>query len=396
MASDTHDIARDAFMLRGRFARHGYDWWWHSFTGRNAVTGAEKSFFVEFFLINPALGEPDPVLGQLPENQARRKRPSYLMVKCGCWGKGARQLHRFFGWDEAEVGKGAPFYVQADDCLCCETDLIGHVAVSAEAARLHPEWMSDVGEMHFDLHMDKRIAFNVGPGANKPLRDAEAFQMFWHAEGIKTLYTGTVILDGVVYVVESETSYGYADKNWGSDFTSPWVWLASNDLVSQISGRRLQNSALEIGGGRPKIGCIALERKLLGCLNYEGHSFEFNFSKPWTLPHTEFDCFETQGQVVWQVRQDTAEARLVTDISCCKRDMLHISYEAPDGRKRYSHLWNGGTGSGRIQLFCKLPHLSLAASHMLPGHMPAKRQDLELVDDIICGHVGCEYGEYDA
>ena len=73
-------------MLHGALARHGYDWWWHSFTAQDAETGEDKPFFIEFFLCNPALAEDDPVLGQLPANQKAGKMPSYLMVKAGTWG----------------------------------------------------------------------------------------------------------------------------------------------------------------------------------------------------------------------------------------------------------------------------------------------------------------------
>jgi hypothetical protein len=44
-----HDISRDAFMLHGPLAHHGYDWWWHSFTAQDAETGEDKPFFIEFF-----------------------------------------------------------------------------------------------------------------------------------------------------------------------------------------------------------------------------------------------------------------------------------------------------------------------------------------------------------
>ena len=118
MAADTHDISRDAFMLgQGRFAQQGYDWWWHSFTAHNARTGEEKAFFIEFFCVNPALGGPEPVFGQLPENKAAGVRPSYVMVKVGCWGKDARQLHRFFGWDQVDMARGLPYCVTCGNCL---------------------------------------------------------------------------------------------------------------------------------------------------------------------------------------------------------------------------------------------------------------------------------------
>ena len=92
-------------MLRGPLRKKGYDWWWHSFTAQDAQTGEDKAFFVEFFLCNPALAEDKegpgsgPILGQLSENKAAGQKPSYVMVKAGCWGEDHCQLHRFFAWD---------------------------------------------------------------------------------------------------------------------------------------------------------------------------------------------------------------------------------------------------------------------------------------------------------
>ena len=377
MASDTHDISRNRFMLTGGFAKQGYDWWWHSFTGHHVKTGEARTFFIEFFCCNPALAEDQPVFGQLPANKAAGKKPSYVMVKAGCWGEDAKQLHRFFAWKDVEVGTGVPFFVAADDCLCCETDLIGRVDIAPGDAAAHSEWMCDAGSMAWDLRVDKKIAFDVGYGASAPLRKAQAFEMFWHAEGIKTAYEGTVVVDGETYVVDPQTCYGYADKNWGSDFTSPWVWLSSCNLVSTLTGKRLANSAFDIGGGRPKVGPVALNRKLLGCINYEGTSYEFNFSKPWTGSTTEFDSWETEDAIYWHVVQKTRTAKLITDVTCPKAEMLLVNYEAPNGTKRHNRLWNGGTGIARVQLFEK------------------RKGDYQLVDDIRAGNVGCEYGEYD-
>ena len=59
--------------------------------------------------------------------------------------------------------------------------------------------MCDSGEISFELHLDKKIAFNVGYGASTPFRAAEAFQMYWHAEGMKTKYEGSVELNGVKF-----------------------------------------------------------------------------------------------------------------------------------------------------------------------------------------------------
>ena len=374
---DHHDISRNAFMLRGPLAHMGYDWWWHSFTAQDAETGVDKPFFIEFFICNPALAEDEPVLGQLPANREDSKRPSYLMVKAGCWGEDHCQLHRFFSLLKTRIHGEAPYEVEAGDCYASETALRGSVTVGAEDTTAHPEWMCDAGSMSWDLKLDKQIAFNVGYGASKPLRGAEAFAMYWHAEGMKTVYRGTVTCNGRKYTVTPERSYGYADKNWGRDFTSPWVWLSSNCLVSRKTGQQLENSVFDIGGGRPKIYFVPLDRRLLGVMYYEGKEYDFNFSKLHLMVKTEFSFEEQEELVHWRVRQENIHAVMETEVFCRKRDMLLVNYEAPDGSKRHNRLWNGGNGWGTVKLYEK------------------DKDMLRLVDEIEATHIGCEYGEYD-
>ncbi len=371
------DPTRNAFMLTGLFAKKGYDWWWHSLTAKNAKTGEERPFFIEFFTCNPALGGSEPVFGQLPANKATGKRPSYLMVKAGCWGPEHCQLHRFFSWDSVSIHGAAPYSVQAADCFASDTQLRGSITITPEDAAAHPEWMCDAGTISWDLTAEKDIAFNVGYGASRPLRTIKAFEMYWHAEGMKTRYAGTITMNGETFTVEPESSFGYADKNWGRGFTSPWVWLSSCDLTSTRTGKRLEHSVFDIGGGRPKVYFVPLNRKLLSAFHYEGEDFEFNFSKFWTLTRTEFSCEETTDEIIWHVRQETTKAIMETDIRCDKADMLWVNYEAPDGSKRHNRLWNGGNGHGTVKLWRKT------------------KRGPELVDEVIAGHVGCEYGEYD-
>ena len=372
-----HDITRDAFMLHGPLAQHGYDWWWHSFTAQDAETGEDKAFFIEFFICNPALAENAPTLGQLPENRAAGKRPSYLMVKAGTWGEDHCQLHRFFSLHDTRIHAAAPYEVEAGDCFASETALRGSINISSEQAAAHPEWMCDAGSLQWDLTVDKQIAFNVGYGASRPLREAEAFAMYWHAEGMKSAYSGSITYNGRRYLVTPENSYGYADKNWGRDFTSPWVWLSSNCLVSKRTGKRLQNSVFDIGGGRPKIYFVPLDRRLLGVCYYEGKEYDFNFSKLHLMVKTEFSFEEREDLVVWHVRQENIHAVMETEVYCRKAEMLLVNYEAPDGQKRHTRLWNGGTGWGTVRLYDK------------------KEGGPELVDELEATHIGCEYGEYD-
>ncbi len=361
-----HETARNSCQLFGGQAKCGYDWWWHSFTGRNAETGEEKPFFIEFFLCNPAHGGDEPKFGRLGDT------PSYLMVKAGSWGEDAEQLHRFFGWNKITLDWGNPFSIAADDCYLDEVHTHGKVTISPEDAIAHKEWMCGAGTMEWDLKIDKKVAFNVGYGAGKLFRTLQLFEMFWHAEGIKTAFSGKVIWNGVEYIVSPENCYGYSDKNWGKDFTSPWVWLSSNNLTSKITGKKLEDSVFDIGGGCPKVGPIALKRKLLSAYWHEGKAYEFNFSKFWTFTRTKFDCQETDTQIIWHVEQKTWRNKMVTDIICDKKDMLFVNYEAPNGKKLHNRLWNGGNGHGTVKLY----------------------RGGKLIDEVIAENVGCEYGEY--
>ncbi len=376
-----HDLSRNFWMLDGSFAKQGYDWWWHSLTGINEKTGQEKAFFVEYFTCNPALankkdGGQTPTLGQAPESKEKGLKPSYLMVKCGWWGQDANQLHQFIPWKDVSIkNEKNGFQLQAPGFSASDTHITGKVEITDSVN--HPEWMCGDGSMEWDLSIEKDVAFNVGYGASKIFRDLKAFEMYWHAEGMKSRFQGYIIANGQKYIIKKETSFGYSDKNWGCNFTSPWVWLSSNDLVSKKTGKRLENSVFDIGGGCPKVFGIALKRKLLSDFWYEGKSYEFNFSKFWTCCRTKFDCKETEDKIIWYVRQETKKAIMETQMECPKSQMLLVNYESPDGKKRHTRLWNGGTGYGNIKLYKK----SFGKT--------------ELLDEIEAKHAGCEWGEYE-
>ncbi|MCQ2085205.1 MAG: tocopherol cyclase family protein [archaeon] len=370
-----YDEVRNRCMLTGKYKKQGYDWWWHSLTAVNDATGEERPFFFEYYGCNPGISPDECVFGQAEESKANGLRPSYYMVKAGTWLPGGCQLHRFFPWKDVKMKMGAPFSVECGDCYCDEKQMRGSIHVSKEDVEAHPEWLCvGYGDLEWDIKMEKKITFNVGWGTNGFFTRIKAFEMFWHAQGIKTEYSGYVTYNGQRYTIKPESCNGYMDKNWGKDFTTPWVWLSSNDLVSKKTGKRLTNSALEIGGGKPKCGPIVLDGKLLGCLYYEGEEYEFNFSKFWTGSKTLYRCGENKDQIVWHVDQKTRKGRLVSNFRCEKKDMLLVQYEAPNGTKYHNRLWNGGTGYGTITLYDKKG---------------------EVIDEIEVKRMGCEYGVYD-
>jgi hypothetical protein len=362
-------------MLKNALSRKGYDWWWHSFTGYSRKTGEEKTFFIEYFVCNPALGGNQAILGQLPSNQAKGIRPSYALIKAGAWGESPKQIHQFYPITAFSCPKDS-LDVKIEECTLSETHMKGQVAVTQQEVLDHPEYMCNAGEIKWCLTINKKIAYNVGYGASSFFRAINAFEMFWHAEGIKTEYRGEVTLDGTIYDVIPEKSFGYADKNWGSDFTSPWLWVSSCNMRSLLTGKALNHSAVEVGGGRPKVFGVPLDRKLLLGMYYEGELYDYNFSKFWTRSRVGFKFSEGEKNNSWQVDASNSRSEMTLTLECPKEEMLLINYESPNGQKLHNKLWNGGTGYGEIKLYEK------------------QGQKKTLIDHIAIKNTGCEYGEY--
>ena len=67
---------------------------------------------------------------------------------------------------------------------------------------------------------------------------------------------------------------------------------------------------------------FSLNRKRLGQFYYEGDDYEFNFSKFWTCSRTQFDCRETDTQMLWKVIKTTFRAKMEAEIVCNKDEML--------------------------------------------------------------------------
>lgn len=359
------DLHRNAFMLRGSLAKRGYMRFWHSFTGTTPDTGDTRTFFVEYFIINPALGGDQPILGQHPYFKKRGMKPSYVMIKAGVvpgakaasddFPTGAllpgRQLHAFYPVSSLKVAQ-EPLYIQVEDCFFSENRIAGFVEVTESEAR-HRSFMTDSGYMEWDLEVHKSIACHTGAIANPFFCALNALDSFWHGEGIRTAYSGTVILDGITYEVTPESSYGYADKHWGRSFNRPWLQLASCRLRSQRTGKTLKYSALAVDGCCPRFLCFPLRPRLTLQLTYTGEDFAFGI--PGRFSRSKWRVKETNKRFIWHIRAQNKNALVKISMSSRKELLLPIHYEAPDGTKSKAPLYVGGSAVGTVELYRIVP-----------------------------------------
>lgn len=365
---------KNAYRLTKSLSKRGYDWWWHSFVASKAKTGELKPFFIEYYVINPGLWKGNIVWGQEKESKANKQKPCYAMLKVGTWGDDKVQLHNYYNISD--------FYASPKELKCkigpnklSENKLSGEVRVSEQDKLSFPERMSDSGTMAWNLTVEKKVQFDVGYGSSKLFNLLGAFHMYWHVQGMKSEYSGEVIFNDEKFIVHPENSYGYQDKNWGKDYTNPWIWLNCNNFKSKKTGEQA-DASFDLGGGCPKIFGLSLPRRILTALYYKGTFIEFNFSKFWKRSTQQFNTNEDDQYVYWNVLSENRTYRIDVKFKCEKSKLLHVNYENPEGIKNHNKLWNGGHAEGSLKLYKK------------------ESKDFVLLDELYGCLGGCEYGEY--
>jgi hypothetical protein len=366
-------MSKNGHKLTGSAKRKGYDWWWHSFVGKDAETGELKPFFIEYYVINPGLWKGEIIFGQKKNKNEKNSKPCYAMIKAGAWGNNKSQLHNFYGINEF---KASDKYLNCTigNNMVTESRLLGEVIISKETSENHPEMMSDAGNMKWDLKISDKITYDVGYGSSDFSNALHFFHMYWHVQGMKCNYAGTVEYNGRKYIVDPEGSFGYQDKNWGKDYTNPWIWLNCNNFISANSGKKI-NASLDIGGGCPRVLGVSLNRRIITAFYYEGEIHEFNFSKFWLFSKQKFKSYEDNEYIYWDVTSENKTHLLEVSFKCKKENMLLVNYENPEGEKNHNKLWNGGHAFGTVKFY-------------------KKGKELVLIDELVGSYGGCEYGEY--
>lgn len=346
------DLERNAKLLGGSLQKKGYCRFWHLFSGQESTTGLSRTFFIECYLLNPSLGQDQPILGQHPYFKRRGRKPSYVCVKVGAFpdenGEGGKQLHAFYPISSLKA-TASPLVLQVEDCFFSETKLSGFVDVTDEEA-VHPFFMSDAGSFEWDLEVHKAVACHTGFLSSIFSQALNLLDSYWHGEGIKSFFRGRVILDGVSYDIEPDTSYGYCDKHWGKNFNSPWLQLSSGCLFSEHTGKELKHSVFAMNGCCPRFGFIPLKRKMLIQLTYTGEDFNFGF-RPFILSRCKWETKVTNKRYIWHVTAKNKDAIIKISGACTKEQLMDLKYEDPNGQLSKYALLTGAGGIGTIKLY---------------------------------------------
>ena len=378
MAAAKQKKSTNTFRLHGNLRRNGYDRWRYFFTGQNKNNGEERGFYIELFVMNPGLTPKEPTFcfhESLPDSDQQiqavltgnytqdttEKQPSYVVVRAGEYGDTHKQVNNFFPAEALQLSKKKQS-VTIGDCFFSDTVLQGKSYLSYNDAETRREFFSDPGFISWNLKY--RQVFDAGQSLTQK-------NSSWNASGVKSLFSGTMTVDGTDYIVTPQASSGYIDRGWGHTYPDPWLHLSSNTLTSIINGKKLLKSSFAVQG--------VYNGKLCAYINLEGRTLFFNPKSILRRYKSTWECTETpednEGKKIhWSASIHDRDYVIDIDLFCSISELFVRSYEMPDGQSRLLKVLSGSTATGEIRLYKTV------------------RRTVELLEHATVSNAVCEYG----
>lgn len=404
------DSRRDGWMLTDRLASGGVQRWRFVFPAIRDDTRDRCCIFIEYYACTEPSWRNKP--GDKAESRAGKRtegttiRPAYFAVHAGIWGSGAVQYTHVFDEGEAEILQGPPFTAKAGECLFTEFETYGSIPREDDPARQgyngagssgkmqtnrhHPYQgnvygsgidaqdfeLADDTAIEWDIEFDKKISYNAGVSSSPFSRKIHASDAYWHAEGLVTEYTGTIIIGDVSYRTFPDAGSGYADVTWGSGFPSPGLWLWTTDLADS-SGIPRTGDVLAAWGGHIRMNVPSSpDEKFFGALLTGKRRYDFNSMKSALTGSTSLKTEETEDTWAWHLILSGEKAMIDARITCRKDSMIRDELPSPLNRLQTYQRFTGADGEGKILLFVRS---GLFGSY-------------EKRDEMTARHIVCAYG----
>lgn len=376
----------DRYLLKGSLKKNGFEHWKLITNGVSNETGEERTFFIEFYVVNPLLSPNECVLGfknrfskttqdlqyalagtisALSATEESFVQPSFVMVKAGVYSQNGKHVNAYFPCGTMETTKN-DFILRVgtenvDGCILSSDYTKGSVSVKDDELIEKPELLCDGGTLSWNLRFDKQIGFAP---------DYKGKTGNWACFGSKTNFSGVITVDGEDFNVYPKRSFGYFDKSWGKDFVSPHIHLSSSNFISQISGKQLENSCFSVRGE------FNDRLTILCCIEGRDVEFHADSGKKYSLTH---ECKEVNGEddsvrLHWSVSAHDSRYVVDIDVYCDTNSMLLCDWESPAGGRKVLKVLGGGTGTGELRLYKKV------------------RKSLELIEQAELASCSCEYG----
>lgn len=353
------------------------------FYGEEKISGSEKAFFVELALTNPGLSPVVPILGyktrmKLKEadisdvlagsaaasgvGKEKLVTPSFIVVRAGVFGASSKQIAKYTSATKV-LTSGKNFYLKADECLFALDALVGKIFLKPEELDAHPEYLCDAGSVSWNLKYRFLHVFAKG---------FKGKQNTWFVPGGRVEFTGSFIINGEEYTVNSLKYPGYIEHFWGRDYNPDWYHISSTSLISVISGHTLKASNFAIHG-------IFMERASL-LFNLEGKQIFFISNMGKGAYTSLSDVVESpdnsnKERLHWSVSFHSKQYVIDVDLFSNCEDLCMRPWETSEGQHKVLKVLSGAAGLGEIRLYKRV------------------KKNLILIEQARLTKTLCEYGK---
>lgn len=374
-------MSREGF--NGKKNKQGINYWRFFFNARTQESASEKTFFLDFEMLNPWVSPAETLLGFKPRisftqedlqyalagTQSAKElktenmvQPSYCAVHFGILGESSTVLSKYVCVKNLTF-KNKPFEFNCPDFSFSDNKLQGSLSVSEAEKREHPEYLCNVGRCFWDLNYE--ILNESSQGYSKDGKK-------WFPSGLQSKFSGKLIFNDVEYLVDPRRSFGYVDRYIGNEFPSTWFHISSSNIKSIISGNQYFDSSVAIQGVfRNKLSLVSKLGELT--LNMTADSKKYS---------SIFDCQQApepdeDGDSIlhWSASFTNKIWVVDVDIFCKIKDLANRNFELPEGNRKVLNMLSSGSGYGEVKAFKK-----------------QKKNVLELVEHVNLSSVICEYG----
>lgn len=370
--------------LNGKKNKLGINYWRFFFNARSTEGANEKTFFIDFEMLNPWISPTETLLGfktrksftqedlqyALAGTQSAKDlktenivQPSYCAVHFGILGESSTVLSKFVCVKNLTF-KNKPFEFSCPDFSFSDDNLHGSLSVSEDEKREHPEYLCNVGRCFWDLNYE--ILSETSLGYDKD-------GITWFPSGLLTRFSGKLIFNDVEYLVDPRRSFGYVDRYFGDDFPVSWYHLSSANIKSIISGNQYFNSSVTLQGiFRNKLSLILNLEQLNITMTADANNYS-----------SIFDCQQApepdeDGDSVlhWSASFTNKVWVVDIDVYCKIKNLANRNFELPEGNRKVLNMLSSGSGYGEVKVFKK-----------------QKKNVLELVEHVNLSSVVCEFGQ---
>lgn len=384
MAISSRTLAPSKYKAHSALKKNGIVLSRFIFNGTDVASGEEKHFFIELEFLNAGLQE-EPVLGfannaslssddlqyalagtlSAKELQYETlETPSYVAVRAGYFGKGAKQICAYTSLKNCSAGFKIS-QTEVGPCIFNDEKISGSIEVSERDLRMHPEFLCDAGTASWELEYKIESAFQ---------HVYEEKLCSWIPFACKASFTGNIIFDNHHYRVNAKSSCGYADVNFCETLPEPFFHLSASNLTSHITGKTMFNSCFAVHGLQKNALAIIVKFEDLTValpLDVKSKSQKTLWTCQ-TMPNENDD-----EKLHWSVSGETSKWIIDIDITCAASLLFVRDFELPQGKRKVLKLLSGGHGNGEIKLYKRIG------------------KNLELVEDAHVAGALCEFGKLD-